>query len=393
VPNPCEPSEEPSDASVDAFKESIFSNFADVNDPRKRTARVTHTLSNVLFMTLCAVLCGANNTKEIVLYAKSRHKWLESVLDIPHGIPCYNTFWWVLMLLDPKEFNEGFVRWASSLAAITHGQVLAIDGKALRGTARKGDPNSFVHMVSLWAAEQGLTLAQVRVDDKSNEITAIPKLLSMLDISGSIVTIDAMGTQTAIAELIHNAGADYVLALKGNQSQTHGEVINFFEQAEQVNFEGIDHEVYHTIEEGHGRYERRTVYITEEIDWLPQKPKWAGLRSLGLVVSERTVDGKTSIERRHYLSTLGTDARKLAYSIRSHWGIENACHWVLDVAFKEDAQTARAGHIAENLAVVRRMALNLLKQDRKTDGGIELKRKQAGWDPDYLLRLLRDKSS
>jgi predicted transposase YbfD/YdcC len=256
-----------------------------------------------------------------------------------------------------------------------------------RVSAIKGKPNSFVHMVSIWACNHQLTLGQVKVNGKSNEITAIPKLLEMIDIAGATVTIDAMGAQTKIASQIVDKGGEYIIALKGNQTSFHDEVSNFFEQAKEINFEGVEHQAYHMIEEGHGRSEKRSFYVTEEIDWLPQRNDWAGLKSIILLTSECTVGGKTSKESRCYFSSRSADARKIAYAIRSHWGIES-CHWILDVAFDEDALKARAGNVAENLSLLRKMAVAILKQDTKTKGGVELRRKRAGWDPDYLLQLL-----
>jgi predicted transposase YbfD/YdcC len=387
------PEEDIQDERAETFRDSIFAHFSNVEDKRDITKSTKHELLNVLFMTLCAILCGANNLKEVSAYAKRRKKWLNSILDLPNGVPCYNTFWWLFFFLDPQQLNSGFVSWMESMTEITKGRLVAIDGKALRGTANKSKPNSFVHMVSMWAADTGLTLGQVKVDEKSNEITAIPKLLDLIDIKDAVVTIDAMGTQTAIVKRIKESKANYVLALKGNQSNLNDEVRNFFDQAESVDFDGIEHTAYHTVEEGHGRLERRHIYSTEDIDWLPlkEKEKWLGLKSISLVISERTIGEDTSIEKRLYISSLPADARNIAYAIRSHWGIE-ACHWTLDVAFREDDQKAQAGNIAENMSMLRRIALNLLKQDKKTDGGIELKRKQAGWDEDYLLETIGIKS-
>ncbi|HEY4831525.1 MAG TPA: ISAs1 family transposase [Waddliaceae bacterium] len=380
------------DTTFHAFKDSIFEAFSGTKDPRHASSQVCHLLSNVLVITLTGILCGANNLKEVAAFAKSRQKWLEKVLDLPYGVPCYCTFWWVFALLDPQQFGEGFLKWMQLISVLTGRKIIAIDGKALRGTAIKGEPNSFIHIVTMWACEAGISLGQMKVNEKSNEITAIPKLLELIDIKDSILTIDAMGTQTKIAEQIKKAGADYILALKGNHSKMHDELENFFSQAETIEFQGIDHSSYHTVENGHGRHEKRHIYATEEISWLPEKEKWMGLKSIVLVVSKRTEDGKTSMEKRLYISSLPADARKHAYAIRSHWGIENQLHWILDVAFQEDAQKARTGHIAENMNGMRKLALSILKQDTTTDGGIELKRKKAGWDLDYLLSLLGIKS-
>lgn len=377
----------PSKESIKVFRDSILESFSGVQDPRFLTNSIRYELGNVLFITLCAVLCGADKMKEVATYAKGREKWFQTFLHLPNGVPSYTTFWTVFAMLDPKEFQQGFLKWINHLRDTIPGEVLAIDGKALRGTVRKGEPNSFIHIVSIWACDQQLTLGQVKVDGKSNEITAIPKLLKMIDIAGTVITIDAMGTQTAIAEQIIDLGADYVLALKGNQSLMHDELRNFFEQAELVGFDGMDHQAFHMVEEGHGRLEKRTVFVTGDIQWLPNRSRWKGLTSIILLVSERTVDGKTSVERRLYISSLPPDARRIAYAIRTHWGIES-CHWTLDIAFQEDTLKARAGHIAENLSLIRKVAVGLLKQDTTTDGGVELKRKKAGWEPDYLLSLI-----
>jgi len=373
--------------SVDVFRKSIFESFSEVNDPRNLTSAIRHELVHILFISLCAILCGANKVKEIAVYAKEREKWFTSILNLSYGVPSYGTFWLTFAMLDPSEFQRGFSKWITYLVELTPGEVYAIDGKALRGTAIKGKPNSFIHMVSLWACSQQVTLGQVKVDSKSNEITAIPKLLEMIDITGTTITIDAMGTQTAIANQIIDGGGDYVLALKGNQSSLHDEVCNFFDQAERIDFEGVEHKLYHMVEEGHGRFEKRTFYVTQDISWIPAADRWKGLKSIILLISERTVDGKTSTERRMYISSLLADAQRVACAIRSHWGIES-CHWTLDVGFQEDSLMAKVGNIAENLSMIRKMALALLKQDKKTDGGIELKRKKASWNPDYLLELI-----
>lgn len=377
----------PSESSIHAFRDSVFESFAEVDDPRVLAQSIRHKLIHILFMTLCAVLCGANNVKEIAIYAKERSEWLSDILKLPNGVPSYSTFWLVFAMLDPKALHDGFSRWILCLVPLTKGGIYAIDGKALRGTALKGKPNSFIHMVSLWASDQQLTLGQTRVDGKSNEITAIPKLLEMIDVEGAIITIDAMGTQTKIAKQIIEAKGDYILALKGNQSSLCDEVENFFNQAKEVGFSGVEHKSYHAVEEGHGRLEKRSIYVTEQIDWLPGRARWKGLKSVVLLVSERRVDGKTSVEHHMYISSLGTDAKQIAYAIRSHWGIE-VCHWHLDVSFREDLLKARTGHIAENLSLIRKMALALLKQDKKTKAGIEAKRKKAGWNPSYLIKLI-----
>jgi predicted transposase YbfD/YdcC len=305
---------------LEEFCESIFYAFADVPDPRVLTGAVKHKLIDILFITLCAVLCGADKVKEVAVYAEERETWLTNLLKLQNGIPHYTTFWWVFVMLDPKEFHNGFSKWVSMLVKQGEDEVYAIDGKALRGTAVKGQANSFIHTVSLWACSQQLTLGQVKVKDKSNEITAIPKLLEMMDISGATITIDAMGTQTAIAAQIVDGGGEYVLALKGNQSSLYDELSNYFVQAQQVEFEDVDHQSYHMTEEGHGRIEKRSFFVTGDTDWLPDLDRWKKLKSIILLKTERTINGVMSIEQRMYISSLPADARRIAYAIRSHWG-------------------------------------------------------------------------
>ncbi len=274
------------------------------------------------------------------------------------------------------------------------GKVIAVDGKSLRGTARDGEANSFVHMVSAWAAESGLTLGQRKVDGKSNEITAIPALLELIDIEGTVVSIDAMGTQTAIAELIIKQEADYLLALKENHPTLYWEVENYFNQALVYGNEGLDYHLFEEEDSGHGRKEARRVYVAKEVDFLGElKRQWRGLQTIVCVESERMLSGNATTSRRYYITSLPPDPEFLGESIRSHWGIENKVHWILDVALREDAQKARLGHIAANMALVRRMALNLLSSEKSTRRGIATKRLKAAWSKDYLLKVLTVKSS
>jgi predicted transposase YbfD/YdcC len=340
------------------------------------------------------VISGANNLKAVAVYAARKRSWLTDVLGLINGgIPSYTTFWMVFALLDPEVLEKCFVQWVQSKVTLKDGSVVCIDGKAQRGTAKSGQPHSFVHIVSAWAATNHLTLGQLKVDGKSNEITAIPKLLDVLDIEGTIVSIDAMGCQTEIADKIVYKSADYVLALKGNQGSLANEVENYFNQAEAIDFEYIECDAIGSKEAGHGRIEKREIYVTEDIDWLPQKDAWRGLRSIVMVRSERLLPGKPpSIEKRYYISSLSACALKIANAIRKHWSIENQAHWILDVAFREDEQNADAGNIAENMSLVRRIALNLLKQEKSAKCGMEIKRQMAGWDNEYLLKVIGVKS-
>jgi predicted transposase YbfD/YdcC len=373
-----------------AFIESLKENFGELQDYR-RQGSVDHLLINILFITICAVISGANNLKAVAVYAERKRNWLTQALGID-AVPSYTTFWTVFVLLDPEALEKCFVQWVQSKLKLAADGVVSIDGKAQRGTAKKGSPHSFVHIVSAWAATHHLTLGQLKVDGKSNEITAIPKLLDVLDVEGTIVTIDAMGCQTDIADKIVKKGADYVLALKGNQQCLADEVENYFNQAEAVNFEGLECDAIGSKEAGHGRIEKREIYVTEDIDWLPQKKNWSNLKSIVMVKSERLLPGQQpSIEKRFYISSLSACALKIANAIRKHWGIEQA-HWILDVAFREDEQNADAGNIAENMSLIRRVALNMLKQEKSAKCGIEIKRQAAGWDNEYLLKVIGVKS-
>jgi predicted transposase YbfD/YdcC len=372
------------------FIESLKENFGELQDYR-RQGSVDHLLINILFITICAVISGANNLKAVAVYAERKRNWLTQALGID-AVPSYTTFWTVFVLLDPEALEKCFVQWVQSKLKLAADGVVSIDGKAQRGTAKKGSPHSFVHIVSAWAATHHLTLGQLKVDGKSNEITAIPKLLDVLDVEGTIVTIDAMGCQTDIADKIVKKGADYVLALKGNQQCLADEVENYFNQAEAVNFEGLECDAIGSKEAGHGRIEKREIYVTEDIDWLPQKKNWSNLKSIVMVKSVRLLPGQQpSIEKRFYISSLSACALKIANAIRKHWGIEQA-HWILDVAFREDEQNADAGNIAENMSLIRRVALNMLKQEKSAKCGIEIKRQAAGWDNEYLLKVIGVKS-
>lgn len=376
----------------DAFRDSIKEHFGELEDYR-RNASISYPLLDILFITICAVISGANNLKAVAVYAIRKRAWLEETLGLVNGVPSYPTFWTVFMLLDPQALENCFVQWVQSKVLIKNGSVVSIDGKALRGTAKKGQPHSFVHIVSAWMSSNHLTLGQLKVDGKSNEITAIPKLLDIIDVKGTTVTIDAMGCQRDIADKIVDRGGDYVLALKGNQGALADEVENYFNQADAIDFEGVECDAVGSKEIAHGRVEMREIYVTEDIDWLPQKKTWRNLNSIVMVKSERLIVGQpASFEKRYYISTLPANALKMANNIRAHWGIENQAHWILDVAFREDEQKANAGNIAENMSLIRRLALNLLKQEKSAKCGMEIKRQMAGWDNEYLLKVIGVKS-
>ncbi|NER26055.1 MAG: ISAs1 family transposase, partial [Symploca sp. SIO1C2] len=337
----------------------------------------------------CAAICGADNWVAIELFAKSKEAWFKKFLALPNGIPSHDTLGRLFAALDPNGFRDCFVSWVQGLRGVMQGEVVAIDGKTLRRSFDANTSKAAIHMVNAWASSTGISLGQLATDAKSNEITAVPKLLDILAIKGCVVTIDAMGCQKDIAAKIVAKEADYVLALKGNQGTLHKEVEKFFEWARTGDADAPVLSFDETVDGEHGRVEIRRCWTTNDVGWFADKSSWKKLTSFAMVESERTVSGNTSLERRYYISSLcGDDASSMARAIRAHWGVENSLHWVLDVAFREDDSRIRTGHAAENFGVIRQIALNLLKQDKSVKVGIANKRLHAGWDHDYLLKIL-----
>ena len=329
------------------------------------------------------MICGADSFVAVEAFGNAKFRWLRRFLTLPHGIPSHDTIGAVFAQLNPRQFEQCFLDWVNAVFARTTGTVVAIDGKTLRRSYDRKSKKAAIQMVSAWATTNHLILGQVKVDDGSNEITAIPQLLDGLDLNGCIVTIDAIGCQQDIAAQIIDQGGDYVLAVKANQGSLFTEVHQCFADIEA---EGM--RFYETEAQGHGREETRWYWMTETLPWPLRRSQWKGLRSMGVVEASRTVDEKYSVERRYYISSLPADAERLAEAVRGHWHIENQVHWVLDVAFREDQSRIRMGHAAENMAVVRRIALNLLKHDTSVKLGVLNKRLKAGWDEDYLLKIL-----
>jgi len=335
------------------------------------------------------VICGADTWVDIETYGSSKIEWLEQVLELPNGIPSHDTFSRVFSRLKPEQFQQCFLNWIKSISNIIPGEVVAIDGKKLRHSYDYGGEKKAIHMVSAWATDQRLVLGQVKVDEKSNEITAIPELVKVLELSGCIVTIDAMGCQREIVRLIASQSAAYVITLKKNQSSLCERVEELFKQAIKTRFSGFNHSCYQTKEHSHGREEiRNYLMLSNIIDKIDPTGKWDSLQSVGMVESVRTVNGKTTVETRYYISSLPNNAQLLGQSVRSHWGIENPLHWVLDVAFREDDCRIRKDHAPQNFAVLRHIALNLLNQEKKLRTGIKNKRLKAGWDNKYLALVL-----
>ena len=366
---------------------SIEYHFANVNDPRI-VKKIDHKLIDVITIVICAVVCGADKWTEIELFGKSKSDWFETFLEPPNGIPSHDTFGRIFSLISPDEFEAAFLSWIQAVTCIAKGQIIVIDGKTLRHSYDKASNKSAIHMVSAWASENRITLGQVKTSEKSNEITAIPELLKLLDINGCIVTIDAMGCQKDIAEQIISQGGDYILALKENQKKLYQDVKLFFEDALERGVEDIPYAHCQTVDGDHGRIETRDYYLTSDIAWLQGQENWKGLKSIGMVISVRENGEKVSRESRFFICSTSGDVNRFAKGVRSHWGIENSVHWVLDVAFNEDDSRIRKGHAAENMSIVRHMALNMLRHEKAEKRGIEAKRKRAGWDNAYLLKVL-----
>jgi predicted transposase YbfD/YdcC len=370
---------------------ALTHHFAHLEDPRVERTRL-HKLLDILIIAICAVIAGAESWDDIALFGETKRAWFATFLDLPNGIPSHDTFNRVFAALDPDQFRAGFASWVQAVLPTVPPQVIALDGKTVCGSQDRYRGKAAIHMVSAWASASRLVLAQVKVEDKSNEITALPELLSQLTIKGCVVTIDAMGCQREIAEQIVTQEADYVLALKANQPDLLEEVMDCFTQAEADAYHEVCHQAAETINKGHGRLEiRRLTVLTEPeyLTWLQAEQHWPGLRALGRVEAERRIGEERTSEARYYLLSRTMSAATFGEAIRSHWGIENAVHWVLDVAFGEDQSRMRAGHAAENMAVLRHLVRNLLEREQSQPGrSLKGKRLKAGWDNDYLLKIL-----
>jgi len=374
-------------------KLSLIEHFQDLPDPRVERTK-DHDLIDILIIAICTLLCAGESFNDMEDFGKAKYDWFKTFLRLRNGIPSHDTFNRVFAALDPQAFLDCFLRWTQSLRQAVAQEVVALDGKALR-RALNGD-QSVKYMVSAWAEDNGLVLGQLKVADKSNEITALPELLRVLELSGCIVTVDAMGTQKKIAKEIIEADADYVLALKGNHETVQDEIKSFLDatvaekkaKPRRPSVAARNLAVLETVEKDHGRIETRRYYQSAELDWFADRAKWEGLRSVGMVEAIRDLGGQRTVERRYYLASLPLGVATFARAVRGHWGVENKLHWVLDVQMREDQSRARAGYAAENLATLRRLALNLLKREKTKRRGIRGKQLNASWDHAYLLRLL-----
>lgn len=361
--------------------------FGKLLDPRLDRKK-RHSLLDIVAITICAVIAGADGWTDVELFAKSKQAWLRTFLRLPSGIPSHDTFGRFFMLLDPVAFQQCFINWVRAVHEKVQG-VVAIDGKTVRRSHDQGKGKKAIHLVSAWATENGVALGHVRTEEKSNEITAIPELVKLLQLKGCLVTIDAMGCQRDIAQTLVDAGADYLLAVKGNQEMLCEDVEQEFKEAQADQFAHMDCLYHETLDKGHGRIEKRQYWYTQDVGGLGTLERWPKLMAMVMCRATRTVKGETSTEDRYFItSNTGHDMEKIAAAIRAHWQVENSLHWILDVAFYEDQCRIRMGYAAENLATVRKMALNVLKTNKSKKGGVKAKRLQAAWDNDYLREIL-----
>jgi len=367
---------------------SVKEHFASIPDPRI-LRKTHHKLVDVIVITLCAVIAGADEWVEISAFGKEKEQWFKTFLELRNGIPSHDTFGRVFSLLDPDKFGKCFVSWVRSAFPMSDHDVIAVDGKTARRSHDRANGKSAIHMVSAWAARNRLILGQVKTENKSNEITAIPELLATLDVKDCIVTIDAMGCQKDIAKQIVDQGADYILSLKGNQGNLHKEVELLFEDAKKNDFKDLSHEIHTSVDGGHGRVETRRCTVIADEDWFEEKSKWKKLTTFGMVESKREMGDETTQETRYFISSLPCDAKRFAEAVRDHWSVENSLHWCLDISFREDDCRIRKGHAPENLAIIRRFALSLIKRDPLRKIGVKATRKRAGWSNDYLQHLLK----
>lgn len=365
----------------------ISEHFSGIADPRHDNRR--HLLLDIIVIAICAAICGADSWTDVELFGQAKEKWFKSFLELPHGIPSHDTFGRVFARLDGEQFQKHFIDWVQAVEERTQGQIIALDGKQLRRSHDRGAGQKAIYMVSAWAAENRLVLGQQKVNERSNEITAIPPLLDLLEVSGCIVTTDAMGCQTAIAEKVIDNDADYVFVVKENQGRLLEILRGLFDNPEEMRW--VDCDYYKTVQKGHGRIEIRQCWSTSDpqyLQYIASHTPWRGLQSIAVIQAERRTGETTSVQRRYFISSLASNAQQLLHAARTYWEIENKLHWILDLAFREDESRVRIGNGPQNFAVLRHIALNLLRRETSAKLSIRAKRLRAGWDHDYLLKIL-----
>lgn len=369
---------------------SLAEHFGALEDPRVDYL-TEHKLLDILMIAICAVICGAETWKDMELFGNERLEWLRQFMELENGIPSHDTFGRVFARLAPGEFQTCFISWVKAVFEVTKGQVVAVDGKSARRSHDRSKGKEAIHVVSAWATDNHLVLGQQTVEEKSNEITAIPELLRLLDINGCIITIDAMGCQTEIAEQIMTQKADYVLTVKDNQPHLHEDIALFFRLAQQNDFQKVEATYDRMVNKSHGRVEIRECWAIsgqDSLQFLRDAGRWPGLRTIAMVISWRQLNGRTTAETRYYITSLPNDAARILRAARGHWGIENALHWVLDLAMGEDKSRIRKDHAPQNMAGLRRIALTLLKQEKTLKRGVQGKQLKAAMNPSYLLKVL-----
>jgi len=367
-----------------------FANFTDFRQAHK----IKHLLTEILFISILATISGAEDIEDIARYARAKKKWLSTFLILPGGIPSHDTFNRVLCMIDPEEFEKKFICWVSDyreqLPLENEKDIIPIDGKTICNSRDDNTGKKAIHMVSAMSTKYGLILGQKKCAEKSNEITAIPELLDMIDITSAIITIDAMGCQRKIAEKIISKKADYILALKGNQGNLHDEVIDFFEKTKQPEFKKYIYQTDTQIEKDHGRIETRQCSTVTNLGWLLEPSQWQNLKSIVKIKSTVIVGDKQTTEERFYISSIDGDAKLLNMAIRTHWHIENKLHWILDVIFREDYCRLRSGNGAENMNIVRKIAINKMKADNSYKDSLKGKKKRCSWEDNYAIKILSE---
>ena len=372
---------------TDQTSPNFIDYFAELDDPRL-TDRCDHKLIDILFIAVCAVICGADTFTDFEEFGLAKQTWLRQFLDLPNGIPSHDTFGRVLARLNPKAFQQCFLNWVRAVATLTDQEIVPIDGKTLRRSHDRANGRQAIELVSAWTRRNRLMLGQMKVAEESNEITAVPLLLQLLELKGCIVTLDALHCQKATAEEILKREADYVLALKGNQEGLRSEVEAFFEAVVNERTFGYEIGQCETVDGEHGRIETRRYWQVSAPEYMKEKAAWPGLVSVGMVESKREMKGKVSEERRYYVSSLSVDVKRFSEAVRGHWSVENSLRWILDVVFREDDSRVRVGHAAENFGLLRRLAVNLLQQEKSLKRGVKTKRLKAALDEGYLLKVL-----